>query len=78
MNSKEIAPVSFDQEKFNTDYSLLTKITPGIIKYTVPDKESKERAIDALVRGEANSFHQEYPMIKALSREGEQKCYAPS
>lgn len=76
MNSKEIASVSFDREKFNTDYSRLTKITPGIIKYTVPDKESKERAVNALFRGKADSFHQEYPMIEALSREGEQECYA--
>lgn len=65
----EVLRPAFDQAKFDDDYSNLTGLTPGIVGITVPEKASKQLAIDGFMSGECNSFHQEYPKIASLSDE---------
>lgn len=59
----------FDQDKFDADYSELTKLTPGIVGLTVPDKASKQQAIDGLLSEKSDSFKQEYPKIAELNND---------
>lgn len=56
-----------DRDKFDSDYSELTKLTPGIVGITVPDKVSKQQAIDGLLSEKSGSFKQEYPKIAELN-----------
>ncbi len=62
----EIPKQKIDQENFNTEFDKLSDLTPGIVTITVPEKTSKQQAIDGLMAGKTE-FHQEYPEIANLS-----------
>ena len=64
--SAETLEKPFNQEVFDTTYNELTKLTPGIVSITTPDRGSKLWAVEGLLSGEQQTFRQEYPKIAAL------------